>query len=447
VPERLNPYFLILGPHPFAWHMFSFHTIPLLIALACCSLVSCHVDPVPSWTHFRGNHLNGISDEKGVPLHWNDSTHIAWKTAVPGRGWSSPVVWNRQVWLTTATKGGKEMRALCLDLESGEILQNRVLFSPDSLYKKHSVNTYATPTPAIEEGRVYVHFGRYGTACLDTESGLTVWERTDLQCEHVQGPGSSLLIHRNKLIVHMEGSDIQYIVALDKVSGKTLWRTERPGELYAPLDYIGKKAYTTPIVVTVNGRELMISNGSAACIAYDVETGKEVWRVVKGEDSTIAMPTESGGIVYFYTAFETDTTGERYAELLAVDPSGKGDVSRSHVIWRIRTPVLQLLSPIVVDGLLYTVDSRGTLMCLDAGTGETLWSRKMKGKFHASPVFADGHLYFSSTKGITYVIRTGREFDLVAENSLEGEIWATPAVVDASLLMRTSNSLYRITGE
>ncbi len=265
-----------------------------------------------------------------------------------------------------------------------------------------------------------------------------------MQVEHIQGPGSSLLIYKDKLIVHMEGSDIQYIVALDKQSGETIWKTERPAELYDKLEYIGKKAYITPIIVTVNGRDLLISNGSAACIAYDAETGKEVWRVVYGEDSTIAMPTESEGIVYFYLGFETDEEGEKHAELLAVDPSGEGDVEQTHVLWRQQAPILQLLSPLVLDGLLYTIDSKAMMYCLDATSGETVWSKKMKGKFHSSPVYANGFVYFSSTRGTTYVMKAGKEMEEVAENRLDGEIWATPAISGKSIYMRTSKYLYKI---
>ncbi|MDX2431934.1 MAG: PQQ-binding-like beta-propeller repeat protein [Bacteroides sp.] len=398
----------------------------------------------PSWTHFRGNHLDGISEEKGLPLSWDDSTNIAWKTAIDGKGWSSPVVLGEQVWLTTATSAGKEMRAVCLDFKTGEIIHNLIMFNPDSLNRIHAINSYATPTSAIEIGFVYVHFGRYGTACLNTNTGETVWERKDMQVEHIQGPASSLLIYKDKLIVHMEGSDIQYIVALDKKTGKTIWKTERPKELYDHLEYIGKKTYITPIIVETNGRYLLISNGSAACIAYDPESGKEVWRIVYGEDSTIAMPTEENGIIYYYTGLETDSSGERRTLLLAVDPNGEGDIQKTNILWSVETPILQLLSPLVKDGLLYTVDSRGDFLCLDTSDGTTLWSEGMKGKFHSSPVYCNGNLYFSSTRGYTYVLEAGREKTKFTENKLEGEIWATPAIAGGAILIRTSKYLYKI---
>lgn len=419
-------------------------SLVLLISGLFSSGILNSQEPVPSWTHFRGNELNGISTANHLPIVWSDSMHIGWKTDIDGKGWSSPVVYGEQIWLTAASVEGREMRAICVDFSTGAIQYDRILFNPDSLYRKHAVNTYATPTSAIEPWAVYVHFGRYGTACLNTETGETIWERTDLQCEHIQGSGSSLFIYKDKLIVHMEGSDVHYIVALDKKTGETIWRTDRPREIYDHLEYIGKKAYITPVIVKVNGRDLMISNGAAACIAYDPETGEEVWRIIQGEDSTISMPTTSNGIVYFYTGFVTDESGKKYAELLAVDPDGVGDIQATNVLWRMKSPILQLLTPLVYDGLLYTVDSKALLSCLDALTGEVVWTHKLKGKYHSSPVYAGGYIYVSSTRGNTLVLKPGRSLLILSENSLEGEIWATPAVTGDAIIMRTSEYLYKI---
>jgi len=416
------------------------------VCLLLSALFSCTSDikNEASWTHFRGDELNGISVEENIPLQWDDSTNISWKTPVPGRGWSSPVILGQQVWLTAATEDGKELRALCLDRESGEILQNRILFKPDKLYRKNSLNTYATPTGALEDERFYAHFGRYGTACLDTRSGEILWERSDLQCKHVQGPGSSLYLYRDKLFVHMEGSDIQYIVALDKASGKTLWRSDRPKEIYDQMEPIGKKAYTTPVIVNAGGKDVMISNGSGACIAYDPDNGEELWRIVYGDDTTIAMPTESDGIVYLYMAFEYQEDGKKNAKLIALDPANTDDSGNPRVLWQLNSPPLQQSSPLVKDGLLYTVASNGIMHCIEASSGETVWSRRMKGKFNSSPVWADGHLYFSSTRGSTHVLKEGREMEFVAENKVEGEIWATPAITGGAIFLRTSKYLYKI---
>ena len=416
-----------------------------ILAMVCLAQITLFAQTSPSdWTHFRGSKLNGVSLESGFPLSWNDSTNISWTYPDPGKGWSSPLVYGEQVWITTASRETREMRAICLDLQSGEELHKLLIFQPESLYRIHAVNSYATPTGAIEAGFIYLHFGRYGTACLNTTTGERVWERTDIQCEHIQGPGSSLMLYEDKLIVHMEGTDVQQILALDKSTGKTIWITERPADLYEDMADIGKKAYVTPIVVKVKGRDLLISNGSSVCIAYDAETGKEVWRIIQGEDSTISMPVEGDGLVYFYTAFVTGEDGIKYTELFAVDPAGTGDISTSHIRWRMKAPILQLSTPVYVDKRLYTVDSRGVFYSLNATTGQIEWSEKLKGKFHSSPIFADGYLYISTIKGETLVYKAGATPELVERNKLKGEIWATPAFSGGAILMRTSEFLYRI---
>jgi outer membrane protein assembly factor BamB len=417
-----------------------------LFGVLCCSL-SFAAEPestTKSWTHFRGNNLDGIAVAENLPVTWDESTNILWKSAIPEKGWSSPVVLNNQVWLTTAHPRGEEMYAICLDFTTGEIIHNISLFRPDNIESIHDLNSYATPTPAIEEGFIYLHFGTYGTVCLDTQTGQKVWERTDLNCTHVQGPGSSPLIWKNILILHLEGDDVQFIVALEKKTGETIWEIHRPEYLMEALAPIGRKAYITPIVMNVNGKDLLISNGSAVCTAYDIYTGDEVWRVVQGEDSTISMPFVWDRNVYFYTGFFSKPDDSKVAELLALDPTGKGDVTQTHVLWRYEGPILQLLTPVVIDGLIYTIDTRNVMRCIDAATGEAIWEQRVRGRFNASPVYADGKLYFPSTTGSVFVMGEGREFNLLAENKLDGEIWASPAVVDNSLLIRTSKYLYRI---
>ena len=396
------------------------------------------------WTHFRGSNLDGISNAKGVTTVWNDSTNITWKTKIHGKGWSSPVILNNQVWVTTATDDGKEMFAVCVDYQSGDIIHDVKLFEPDTVYRKHGVNTYATPTSCIENGFVYVHFGSYGTACLDSETGDVVWQRTDLQCKHVQGSGSSPILYKDLLILHYEGTDVRFIIALNKKTGETVWKTERPNEIYDKLEPIGKKAYITPLIINVDGKDLLISNGSAVTIAYNPENGKEIWRIVKGEDSTIAMPSFEDGTVYFYSGFITKDENNKVALLMAVDPKGKGDITRTNVIWEKESPMLQLSTQLIKDGLLYTIDTKSVLWCLDVKTGEEIWSKKLRGKYNSSPIFCDGNIYFSSTTGTTYVIKHSKQENFLSENKLKGQIWATPAVYKKSLVLRTSDFLYRI---
>lgn len=419
---------------------FHFYLLALTLSLGLQPLKSQQIN----WTHFRGSNLNGISDEQNVPINWNDSTNIIWKTDIPGKGWSSPVVFGNQVWVTSAGEDGKQMAGICLDFNTGKLNYNINLFDPDSTYPKHSINTYATPTPCIEEGFVYLNFGTYGTTCVDTRNGKVVWKNTDLNCDHVQGPGSSPILYKDMIILHFEGVDVQYIVALDKKTGETIWRTDRPVALYEGLAPIGKKAYITPIIMNVNGRDLLISNGSAVCIAYDPLTGEEVWRIVEGEDSTIAMPLAENGTLYFFPGFVTNADGEKYSELLAVNPEGKGDVTRSNVIWRLKFPILQLLTPVIKDGLIYLIDTRNTLYCLDAKTGRTVYSKKLNQKYNSSPIFAGGNIYFTSVKGATMVLKAGDQLQILAENDLPGEVYATPAILRGSVVIRTDTRLYRI---
>lgn len=397
-----------------------------------------------NWTQFRGTNLDGKELDAQLPIHWSPDSNVMWKSEIAGKGWSSPVVYGKQIWLTSEQDDGKYLYANCISKKDGSSLFNLLIFQPDTVYGKHAVNNYATPTPCIEDSFVYVNFGSYGTACIETNTGNVVWKRTDLICNHVQGPGSSAMLYRNMLILHFEGSDQLFIVALDKRTGETIWKTDRPKELYDKLEPIGKKAYITPIVINVNGRDLLISNGSAVCIAYDVETGKEVWRVVQGEDSTISMPVFENGIVYFYTSFVTPAEGEKYCELIAVDPSGTGNVTNTNVLWRIQQPILQLLTPVIHNGILYTINTNSNLMIIDAKSGEILDQQKMKGKYNASLVMAGGYVYFPSSTGQTLVIKEGSKIEVIAENKLSGQIWATPAITGNQLVIRSSDFLYLI---
>lgn len=411
----------------------------LLVASSCSSTQ----EDIRSWTHFRGNDLNGIVEEGTFATTWNDSTNIIWKAEIRGKGWSSPVVYGDQIWCTSATEDGKEMFVVCIDYSSGEIIKEIPLFQPDTLYRIHPINSFATPTPAIEEGFVYVHFGRHGTACLDTETGEKVWARRDIQCEHIQGPGSSVFLYDNMVIIHMEGIDTMRIYALDKKTGETIWVAERNEEWYQGIDEIGRKAYVTPIVIEVDGRELLISNGSCVCDAYDVHTGELVWYIPRGEDSTISMPVEWDGKVYFYSGFETREDGHKDCDFICVDPSGSGDIS-SNIIWTVRSTMLQLQTPVVNEGLIFTVDSESLLMCMDAHTGEVIWKEQLKGKYHSSPTWADEKIYINQIRGTTYVYEASKQKNRISENKLQGDIWTTPAFLDNEILMRTSKYLYKI---
>jgi outer membrane protein assembly factor BamB len=398
-----------------------------------------------NWTAFRGSNLDGIATSAKVPLKWDDSS-IKWKTVIHDRGLSSPVVFGNQVWVTTAKSDGSELYAVAVDFNTGKTVYDISVFTPQQKEGKHSLNSYATPTPCIENGFVYVHYGSFGTACINTSSGSVVWKVTDLKCKHVQGAASSPILYKNLLILHFEGTDIQYIVALDKATGKIVWRTDRPKEPYEPLTVIGRKAYITPIIINVKGRDMLITNGSALCQALDPGTGEEIWRVVLGAESTIAMPFAEKGVVYWYAGYEVSKDGPNFIRLLAVDPVGKGDITGTNILWERRDEMTRnhCLTPVIKDGLIYTVNTRNMMMCIDAGTGKEVWSQHMISNFDASPVYANGNIWFFSVKGDVLAIKAGRKFEIVAQNKMDSGIWPTPAFLRNSVILRTDNYLARI---
>lgn len=398
-----------------------------------------------NWTHFRGSNLNGISAAEKIPLIWADP-NIKWKTEIHDRGHSSPVVFENQIWVTTATTDGKELYAVCLDFETGKIIYDIKVFEVEDVISKHGINTYASPTPCIEKGFVYVHFGSLGTACLRTSDGSIVWKRTDLKCNHVQGPGSSPVLYKNLLILHYEGTDVRYIVGLEKATGKQVWRTDRPAEPYVPLPQIGKKAYVTPLIINVKGRDLLISNGSAVCCAYDPLTGEEVWKVIRGAESTVPMPVAEKGIVYFYTGSMNNPDGSTFTELIAVNPDGKGDITGTNILWKKHDDQsqTQISSPVIKDGLIYTITSRNILRCIDASTGTEVWSERLKANHNASPLFAGGNVWIFSIKGEVLTVKAGRNYEVIARNQMDSGIWATPAFLRNSVILRTEKYICRI---
>jgi outer membrane protein assembly factor BamB len=420
--------------------------LSFIILILLSNLTGCNstIRETENWTHFRGNNLNGISTTSYVPVIWEEENGVKWKTPLHGRGWSSPVVFGDQIWVTTSTIDGKELYAVCVDYNTGEIIHDFIVFFFDTAIRKHDINSFASPTPAIEDGFVYVHFGSLGTACISTDNGKVKWTRSDLECDHIQGPGSSAFLYKDLLILHYEGVDVRFIVALDKHTGATVWETHRQAEPYEKIPWIGTKAYVTPLLINVNGRDLIVSNGSAVINAFDPLTGEEVWSIVRGAESTVSMPFYENDIVYFETGFMVDENRTRYSELMAVNPDGSGDITATNVLWTIPVAPLPLATPVIKDGLIYTVDAMRTMKCIDAITGEEVWSHRMRNQHNSSPVYANGNIYFSSTRGETTVISAGRELNIIAENILEGEIWATPAILRNSILIRTDRHLYRI---
>jgi outer membrane protein assembly factor BamB len=402
------------------------------------------------WPEFRGPRGDGHAGpgtSEALPLEWSEAKNVRWKTPIPHRGWSTPVVMGGQVWVTTATVDGHDFYVLGLDAETGEIrFHERVFHSenPESLGNGASMNCYATPSPAIEPGRVYVHFGSFGTACLDTANGRVLWKRDDLPCRHYRGPSSSLVLHGNLVILTMDGADLQYHVALDKQTGKTVWRTDRsvawndenvPGQMARDGDL--RKAHSTPLMVEVGGKAQMLSPGAKAAYGYDPATGRELWRVEYPDWSVAPRPVYGGGLAFL-------VTGLSKKEMWAVKPDGAGDVTESGVVWKLRTHVGRYSSPLLVDGLIYMAAEESFISCFDALTGAVVWTERVGGKFAASPVYAAGRLYFFSQEGVTTVLKPGRTFERLAVNSLEDGFMASPAVSGRAFFLRTRAALYRV---
>lgn len=389
-----------------------------------------------NWPQFRGPHGNGHVDAKKLPLTWSETNNVTWKTAIHDLGWSSPVAWGNQIWVTTATEDGRSLFAVCVDSDTGKIVHDLKVFDTEKPEHVASVNSYASPTPVIETGRLYAHYGTYGTACLDTTTGRTLWTRRDLNCDHHEGPGASPLLHQNLLILTVDGRDVQYVVALDKTTGKTVWKTNRSVD-YSPYPINCRKAFCTPIVIEVGRRQQLFSPGAKAMIAYDPITGEELWKARYNGWSMTPRPLFGQGLLFVITDYERP-------ELWAVRPDGSGDVTDTHVAWKITKDMPGTSSLLLIDDLLYMVNDPGYALCVEAKTGAIVWRERLKGKHSASAIYGQGRIYFFSEKATTTVLQAAREFKVLAENQLDDRLMATPAVVENSIILRTRTHLYRL---
>lgn len=408
----------------------------LLATLPAVPLAAGTPADADCWPEFRGPTADGHAGDRGLPITWTDSENVRWKTAIPGRAWSSPVVWKNQVWLTTGTEDGKQLTAICIDRDFGKIVFEKPLFAVAVPSEVHKFNTYSSPSPAIEEGRVYLSWGSYGLACLDTRTFETLWSRRDLECEHYRGPGSSPVIDGDKLIQNYDGFDYQYVIALDKHTGDTLWKTHRPHHFETDNGDI-KKAFATPIVIDVSGRRELISPASKGVFAYDPETGAELWRARYEQFSCACRPLFDGQLLYLNAGFSKGAT-------LAIRPGGSGDVTDTHIVWQNDRGMPNKPSPLLINGLLFNVSDAGIVTCLDPATGKTVWTQRVGGNFSASPITADGRIYLPDEDGKTTVIAAGPEFQELAQNTLPDGCLASPAVAGRSIYHRTRTHLYRL---
>lgn len=409
--------------------------MPRFVFAASLTLALTLTLSAADWNQFRGPLGSGHADAKNLPTEWDAAKNVTWKKDLPGGGWSSPAVSGGKMYLTAAVpeNGGYSLRALCLDAASGEVAWNVEVFKQDAKAPKiHSKNSHASPTAIVDGDKVYVHFGHMGTACLNANDGKSAWTDTSHRYAPVHGNGGSPILVGDKLIFSTDGTDKQFVVGLDKKTGKQAWATPRNINPTQPF------SFSTPTLITVGKQEQVISPGSGVVMALDPKSGREIWRVkYQGGYSVIPKPVYADGMVYICTGYNTP-------QLLAIKVDGKGDVTSSHVAWTVRKNVPHSASLLLVDGAVYMVSDRGTLSCLDAKTGNEKWSESVGGNYSASPIYAGGLVYLLSEDGVGTVFRPGSSFDLVSRNALKERTLASYAVDGDALLIRSEKNLYRI---
>jgi gluconolactonase len=422
--------------------------------------VAAATAPGQEWPEWRGPGSQGHAPAaRDLPRTWSETDNVAWKTPLPGRGWSSPVIAGDRIWMTTAIEtavpdeekkkrlegvaagqplnvsGPVSLRALCVDRGTGRLLHDVELAVVEQPQPIHALNSFASPTPVLADGRLYCHFGDFGTAAVDTATARVLWARRDVRLNHENGPGSTPVLWKNRLVFHCDGSDRQSIVALDTATGAVAWKTDRSGELRS--DPQLKKAYGTPLVLPLGGRDVLVSPGADWLYGYDPATGRELWKMPYGVlgFSIVPRPVTAHGLLFMSTSF-------MQPEILAVR-LGDG-VAAPEIAWREKKGAPNMASPLVVGDELYIVSDKGVATCLDARTGAVRWTERLGGNFTSSPLLADGRIYVGNRDGQVFVLVPGPSYRLEATNQLDGQIMATPAAVDRAIYLRTDKALYRI---
>lgn len=389
------------------------------------------------WPQFRGPTAQGISQEKGLPTEWDPDTNVAWKAEIPGRGWSSPSLSRGKLYLTSAVpvegSGDDELSldALCVDAATGKILWQTAVFEQGpGAPKIHSKNSHASPTPIAAGDNVFVHFGHQGTACLDLNGNIQ-WKTNELKYAPVHGNGGSPELVDGLLIFACDGGSNPFVAALDAQTGKVRWKFDRPGG--GPKKF----AFCTPLTILVDGQKQVVIPGANSVSALDPQTGREIWRVNYDGYSVIPRPVYGDGKVFISTGYDSPTS-------MAVRVDGQGDVTDSHVAWKVKKGSPNTPSMLLVGRELYMVSDRGVATCVDAETGEVHWQERVGGNYSASPVYADGYIYLQSEEGTTIVVRANTTFEKVAETGFKERTLASYAVGDGAIFVRTERNLYRV---
>ena len=410
-------------------------TCTILFVFACSTLLAGQVATTKDWPEFRGPTGQGHSIATNVPVFWSATSNVMWKVAIPGEGWSSPVLANGKIYLTTAVSEGEtSLRVLCVDAADGKILWNVEVLKPEAgaASAKHQKNGLASPTAIVRDGRMYVHFGHMGTAALDL-AGKVLWRQTELKYSPTHGNGGSPALVGDLLVYSCDGSKDPFVVAIEAATGKVRWKTLRKTHASR------KFSFSTPLAIEVDGATQVVSPGSGFVAGYDPKDGKEIWRARYGEGySVITRPVFAHGLIFVSSSYDRPVVH-------AVRPAGaKGDVTDTHVAWKHARGGPNTPSTLAVGDELYFVSDGGIATCVDARTGNVHWSERLGGGFSASPVLAEGRVYFQNEEGMGMVLKAGKTFEVLAKNDLGERTLASPAVTDNTLFLRSKGHLWRI---
>jgi outer membrane protein assembly factor BamB len=421
-------------------------------------LAATQITQAQDWPEWRGSGAQGISSAKGLPETWSETSGVHWRKELPGRGHSTPIVVGDHLWLTTAiektasTDQAKtklasntgdqpltvlesvSLHVLCVEKLSGEILHDLEVLNVKDPQWAHTLNSYASPSPIFAAGRLYAHFGSFGTICMDTSNQAILWKNQELHIMHENGPGSTPILHGKHLIIHFDGSDHQFIAAFDINTGKVAWKTARSGSMDPRPQQ--RKAYGTPLMVTMNEQPVVVSPAADWVYGYEPETGRELWKVAyEGLGFSMSVcPVADAERVYISTSFGK-------SQVIALNYKG---LKSPEITWRNNKNAPKMCSPVLTNDLLFYIDDGGIVSCIDPKTGEAHYRERLGGKFSASPIVVEGKIYFASREGVVTVIAAEKTFKILSQNTLDGSLMASPVAVDHTLYLRTDKALYRI---
>jgi outer membrane protein assembly factor BamB len=381
------------------------------------------------WPGWRGPRGDGTSDETHVPLRWGPTENIAWKVPIPGRGYSSPIVWGDRVYLTTCIEKERQRVLLCLNRTDGKILWQRVVLTA-ALEGKHNLNSYASSTPATDGRHVWVPFvegHEIQLACYDVQ-GNRVWMRSPCQFFAKHGFCSSPVLYKDLVILNCDQDAKACIVALDKATGRERWRADRPNRT---------RSYCPPTIMDAAGKKQLVLSGSKCVASYDPDTGKQYWIIDGPTEQFVASLVYQDGILFV-------TGGFPDYHVLGIRPDGAGNVTGTHILWRHIKGAAYVPSPVAQGHFFFLVSDKGIASCFETKTGKRRWMEHLGGHHSGSPVAAGGFLYFPDDTGTTWVLRAGPRFEVVSKNALNEECFASPAISRGQIFIRTVKHLYCI---